>query len=113
MVICRAFKVEREDICDGEYCISFGEMSDQSEESVAHVSVGLAVDQSVVQLLQYVVFASRTEGRRVWEDSADSSCCREYSVQQFKKETCHLRIKSPLSHFQPDFIKRIVLPVWF
>ena len=30
-------------------------MGDKSEESVAHISIGLAVDQSVVQVLHHVV----------------------------------------------------------
>ena len=80
MVVWRAFKVEREDIRDGKYDVGVGVVSDQSEKSVAHVSIALTVDQSVLQILHQVSVTSRTDGGWVWEDTADSSGRGEYAA---------------------------------
>ena len=51
-IVTWTFKVERENICDCEYGIDICEVGDMSEESVAHVSIGLAV--SVTELLTFL-----------------------------------------------------------
>ena len=60
-IVTWTFKVERENIRDCEYGIDICEVGDKSEESVAHISIGLAVDESVVQVLHHVVITFRTD----------------------------------------------------